>query len=95
MEVEEARRGPSALKIRVILIETISNSKAIGRKMEMEILRETIGFTLFTASGYAYITRVVGSIPHTTMAYRIHGTPVCKIINPSPCLIRMSFKIKR
>ena len=82
VEVEEARRGPSALKIRVILIETISNSKAIGRKMEMEILRKIMGFTLLTTSGCAYVARVVGLIPHTQMSTMIHGLPVWKIINP-------------
>ena len=60
----------------------------------MEILRLPIGFTLLTASGCASVTRVVGRIPHTTLAYMIHGPHMCKIINPSPCLLPMSFKRK-
>ena len=44
--MEEARRGISAVTIRVGLINPKSNSKAIRRQREVEILRVTMGFTL-------------------------------------------------
>ena len=62
--------------------------------MEIEILRGTTGFTFLTASVYDSVTRVVGLIHHTLLVYIINGPPVCKIINPSPCLPPMSLKKK-
>ena len=90
--MEEARNGPSAVIRRVRIIHTKSNSKGIISKME--ILRVTMGFNLLTASVCASVTRVVGLIPHIPLASMIHGPPVCKIINPLPCLITMVFKRK-
>ena len=60
----------------------------------MEILIVTMGFTLLTTSGCDSVTRVVGLILHIPLDSMIHGPPVCKIINPSPCRIPMSFKRK-
>ena len=53
--MEEERRDPSAVTIRVRLINPRSNSKEIIRHIEMEILRENMGFTLLTASGCASV----------------------------------------
>ena len=60
----------------------------------MKILRSKMGVSLLMESGCNYVTRVVGLIPHTPLASIIHGTPVRKIFNPSPCLIPMYLKIK-
>ena len=76
MEVEEARRGPSAVTIRFVLINTRINIKAIRSKMEIDILGETMGFTLFMAIRYASVTRAVGLIHHTPLASMTHGPPV-------------------
>ena len=72
----EERPGPSALIIRSVLIKPRGNGKSIRRKMEMEILRKIMGFTLLTTSGCAYVARVVGLIPHTPLDSMIHGPPV-------------------
>ena len=73
MEVEEARLEKIAVTRRVGLINLRSNSKSIRSKMEMYIIRATMGFTLLTESACASVTRVVGLIPHTSMASMIHG----------------------
>ena len=91
VEMEEARRGPIVVTRRVRIRNTKSNSKSIRK--QMEILRVTMGFNLLTEIGFASVTRVVGFIPHTPLAYIIHGPLVCKIINPSPCLLPLSFKL--
>ena len=65
---------PSSVTRRVGLINNISNRKLIRRKMEIEILRETMGFTILTTSGCAYLTRVLNLISHTPLASMIHGT---------------------
>ena len=90
--MDESRIVPRALTIRVRLINTKINSKAIRR--QMEVLRVTMGFTLLKASGCASVTSVVGLINHITLSSMIHGTPVYKIIKPLPFLLPMSFKRK-
>ena len=94
VEVEDERREPSAVTIRVGLINPRSNIRAIRRQMEMEILGSKMGFTLLTASGFESATRVVGLLINTPLYSMIHGPTVCKIINPSPCMLPMSFKRK-
>ena len=74
--MKEARRGPSTVTRRVVLINHRSNTKEIRRQMEMEILGETMGFTFLTEIGCAYVTRFVGSIPHMPLDFMIHGPPV-------------------
>ena len=81
MEVGDAKREPSAVTIKVGQINPRNNRKVIIRKMEMEAIRAKMGFTLFTSSGCASVTRVVGLTPHTPLASMIHAPPVCKIIN--------------
>ena len=72
--MEEARHGSRAVTRRFGLINTKSNIKVIRR--EMEILRVTMGFNLLVEIGCAYITRVVGLIPHIPLSSMIHGPPV-------------------
>ena len=88
--MEDATRGPSAVTIRVRIINTKINSKSI--RSQKEIIRVTIVFTLLTEIECASVTRVVYLIPHKPLASMINGPPVCKIINPSTCLLPMSFK---
>ena len=65
--MEEVRRGPRIVTRRVGLINTIKNSRLIRSQIEMEILRATMGFNLFTESVCDSVVRVVGLISHTPL----------------------------
>ena len=92
VEVKDSRSGPISLTRRFRIINPKINSKAIRRQMEIKILRATMMFTFLTEILCDSVTRVVGLIPHTSMASIIHGTPVKILIYPSPCLLPMSLK---